>query len=240
MPTNQYFTNYTSTAEQGLHTDLIVESIKQYGLDMYYLPRTEVEVDQLHGADTQTEYVSSHLCEFYIKNVEGFAGEGDFLSKFNIQIRDQVTFTVARTSFETNVGTPASIVRPREGDIVYFPLNNKLFQIKFVEHESMFYPLGSLQVWDIKCELFEYSGEYFNTGITEIDDIVATINTELTNFSILTEDGKMLYTESGFPIIQEAFNLDTFDPLADNAVIQDEAADILDFSEINPFSENDI
>ncbi len=240
MPTNQYFDNFFTTAEQNLHTDLIVESIKQYGIDMYYLPRSVVAYDKLYAQDPQKEYVSAHLCEFYVRNVEGFAGEGDFLSKFNIQIRDQITFTVARNAFDDNIGTPATLVRPREGDLVFFPLNNKIFEIKFVEHESMFYPLGALQVYDIKCELFEYSGERFETGITEIDSIVSVINSELSNFSLLAENGKMLYTESGFPIIIESFEIEEVDPLADNTIIQNEASDIIDFSEVNPFSEGAI
>ena len=105
----------------------------------------------------------------YIKNIEGFAGEGDFLSKFNIQIRDQVTFSIARRVFEHEVGIYEGSIRPNEGDLIYLPLNRKLFEIKFVEHEAIFYQLGSLQLYDLKCELFEYNNEFIQTGIDNVD-----------------------------------------------------------------------
>jgi len=173
----------------------------------------------------------------YIKNVEGFAGQGDFLSKFNLEIRDQVTFTVARRTFNNEVGAYTSFIRPREGDLVYFPLNNKLFEIKFVEHEAIFYQLGSLQTFDISCELFEYSNEIFNTGIHLIDEKQRDLTFNITDFAIKLETGLALADEDGYDLVLESFSLDTQDPISDNTEFETEGDDILDFSEIDPFSE---
>lgn len=236
MSTNQFFDNYSSTVEQSLHSSLIVEAIQLHGMDMYYLPRTAEQLDYLHAQDPMNQYSSAFLCEFYIKNVEGFEGEGDFLSKFNLQIRDQTTFTVARLSFANNVGTPASLVRPREGDLLFFPLNKKFFQIKFVEHESMFYPLGELKVFDLKCELFEHSGERFATGNTVIDAAALAISPATSSFSVLTEKGLTLVNEAGYAVLLESWSPEQ-DPAADTEDLREEADGFLDFSEGNPFGD---
>jgi len=111
--------------------------------------------------------------------VDGFQGEGDFLSRFGLQIRDQAVFTVAIRTFERFVTRlDTAKIRPNEGDLVYLPLNNKFFKIMHVEHESVFYQTGSLQVFDLKCELFEYSNERFHTGIEEIDTHFENIDTD--------------------------------------------------------------
>ena len=162
MATNFYFNNFTSSAEQDLIAELVLESIKIYGLDVYYIPKKERNKDSIYGEDPIVEYNTSHLIDMYVKNVDGFEGEGDFLSKFNIEIRDQITFTISKRNFDNEVGRfEPGVLRPQEGDLIYFPLNDKIFQIKFVEHEAVFYQIGSLQMYDLKCELFEYSNEIF-------------------------------------------------------------------------------
>jgi len=208
-----------------------------YGHDLYYLPRTRINDDLILGEDTYSEFNSQYFVEMYIKNVEGFAGQGDFLSKFNLEIRDQITFTVARRTFNNEVGAYTTFTRPREGDLVYFPLNNKIFEIKFVEHESIFYQLGALQTFDITCELFEYNNEIFNTGISLIDENQRDLTFNLTDFAIRLETGLVLTDENGFDLILESFNMDTQDPISDNVEFESEGDSILDFSEIDPFSE---
>ena len=141
MATNFFFNNFASSQEQQLIENLVVESIKMHGLDVYYIPRALENKDEIYGEDSVSRYESSYLVEMYVKDILGFEGEGDFLSKFNLQIRDQITFTIANRSFDEEVGSAASITRPREGDLIYFPLNEKIFQIKFVEHEAVFYQL---------------------------------------------------------------------------------------------------
>jgi hypothetical protein len=215
----------------------VVESIRMYGHDLYYLPRTRIEDDLIYGEDTYSEFNSQYFVEMYIKNVEGFAGQGDFLSKFNLEIRDQVTFTVARRTFNEEVGAYTSFIRPREGDLIYFPLNNKLFEIKFVEHEAIFYQLGALQTFDLTCELFEYSNEIFNTGIPQIDEKQKDITFNLSDFAIKTEAGLAIADEDMNDLVLESFSLDTQDPISDNTELETEGDTILDFSEIDPFSE---
>jgi hypothetical protein len=237
MATNFYFNNFGASQEQKLIDDLVVESIRMYGQDMYYLPRTRVVDDAIYGEENYSTFNSHYLVEMYIRNVEGFDGQGDFLSKFNLEIRDQVTLTIARRTFNDEIGSYTSFVRPREGDLIYFPLNKKLFEIKFVEHEAIFYQLGALQTFDLRCELFEYNNEVFNTGIEEIDFKQRDITFNMSNFGILTEDSFLIADEEGNDLVQEAFSIKTQDPISDNEDIQTESDGILDFTEIDPFSE---
>lgn len=208
-----------------------------YGHDLYYLPRTRIQDDSILGEESYSEFNTQYFVEMYIKNIEGFAGQGDFLSKFNLEIRDQVTFTVARRTFSEEVGSYTSFERPREGDLIYFPLNNKLFEIKFVEHEAIFYQLGALQTFDITCELFEYNNEIFNTGIASIDEKQKDLTFNLSDFAIKTETGFAIADEDMNDLVQEAFSLDVQDPISDNTQLETEGDSILDFSEIDPFSE---
>lgn len=139
MPTNMYINNFESQPEQKLVNDLVEEVIKFHGIDVHWMPRVLMSKDELYGEDTLARFDDAYPIEMYIKNVEGFEGEGDFLSRFGLEIRDQVTFTLSQRRF-ADLGT--SYERPREGDLIYFPLNKRIFEIKFVEHELPFYPLG--------------------------------------------------------------------------------------------------
>jgi hypothetical protein len=227
--------------EQRLLEDLIVESIKIYGEDMYYIPRVLNNKDELYGTDDASSYDEAILVELYIKNVDGFGGDGNFMSKFGLEIRDQVTFTIAKRVFDEEVGAQRDFLRPREGDCIYFPLNNKVFQIKYVDNKPIYYQLGALQVYDLTCELFEYSGESFNTGIPQIDSIQNNLSMDLFDYGIQTEDGGfMLATEDGDLIANENYNIETIDPTADNENIETEALNFMDFTERDPFSENGV
>lgn len=213
MPTNQFINNFGSSAEQNLIHDLLIESIKFYGMDVFWLPRISSSTpDQIFGEDTLSSFSVNHMIEMYIKNVEGFEGQGDFLSKIGLDIRDQITFTLAIRRFDQ---LESGYERPREGDLIYFPLNKKIFEIQFVEHESMFYPTGSLPVYDLRCELFAYNQQKFNTGIDEIDQIALTTGSRGQAFA---------NTMAGLDSTRE-----------DNVSIEDEADAILDFSDTNPF-----
>jgi hypothetical protein len=240
MSTNLFFNNFKNSQEQTLIEDLIVESIKIYGMDLIYVPRTLQAYDAVYGEDPIPLYESPYEIEMYIKNVEGFEGEGDFLSKFNLQIRDQITFTVARRSFEIAItDNNNEVTRPREGDLIYFPLNGKVFEIKFVEHEAIFYQLGSLQTYDIQCELLEYSNQILNTGIADIDNIERNFSLSMNNYALITEDLYLLVDEDGYTITQEAYSTETAagDDFSDNEEIQTESDEFVDFTELDPFSE---
>ena len=173
MATNPYFNHHgKNTADQRLTENLLIESIKTYGVDVYYCPRTLVNEDKLLGEDAISEYRSAHTIEMYIKTIDGFEGEGEFVAKFGLQIKDQITFTVARRRWsELELVGENRDTSPREGDLIYFPVTNALFQVLFVEDESIFYQTGGLQVFDLLCEMFTYSNQRLDTGIDEIDKI---------------------------------------------------------------------
>lgn len=162
--------------EQTLIEDLVIESIRIYGVDVWYLPRTLVAKDDLLNEDDLSSFNDEYLVEMYVKSVDGFEGKGDFLSKFGLQIRDSVTMTMAQRVYDIEIGLNTQINRPREGDLIYLPLNKKFFEIQHVEHEAIFYQMGSLQKYDLRAELFEYSGERFFTGQDELDNHFESID----------------------------------------------------------------
>lgn len=173
MATNLYFSQQVRS-EQNLYEDIIIESLKMYGQDVYYLPRDLVNVDEIFNEDVVSKFNSSHKIEMYIENVEGFDGEGDLFTKFGVQIRDAATFIVSRRRWNQTVkryDNEITSVRPLEGDLIYLPLTNKLFEVMHVEHEQPFYQISNLPIYKLRCELFEYSDEDMDTGITEIDGI---------------------------------------------------------------------
>tara|TARA_R110000868_G_scaffold267222_1_gene526518 strand:+ start:466 stop:1143 length:678 start_codon:yes stop_codon:yes gene_type:complete len=217
MATNSYFNNYGNFNEQQLIDDLVIESIKIYGVDIIYLSRSLQSVDSIMNEDDISIFNETFEFEVYLKNVDGFEGQGDFLSKFGLQIQDEVTFTVAYRTFERFVTREKTTkTRPLEGDIIYFPLTEKMYRLNFVEHESVFYQAGTLQVYDMRCELIEYSGERLQTGRANIDNYFNNIDTS--NTSSLE-------------------SLSTLDVLADNLDFENAGDAIIDFSEIDPFSE---
>ena len=163
-----YVNNFDNQPEQKLVNDLLEEVIKFHGIDVHWIPRILVAEDDLYGEDVLSRFDRTFLIEMYIKNIEGFEGEGDFLSRFGLDIRDQLTLTLSQRRFaDLGSGYP----RPREGDLIFFPLNKKLFEIKFVEHELPFYPMGTLPVYELRCELFIYSSQDIDTGISDIDGV---------------------------------------------------------------------
>jgi hypothetical protein len=223
MATNTFFNNYSQVQEQSLIDDLVIESIRQYGVDVIYMSRAIKGRDKIFNEDDFPEYNEVYGFEVYVKNMEGFEGEGDFLSKFGLEIRDTLTLTVANRTFERYVTREVvDIVRPREGDLIYFPLNEKIFEIKYVEHESIFYQMGQTQVFDMQCELLEYSNQRFNTGHPSIDNYFAEYNTD-----IIVDANNATLTA-----------LAATDDNASNLDFELEADGILDFSETDPFSEN--
>ena len=237
MATSFFFNNFGASQEQLLIENLVVESIKIYGHDVYYLPRTRIGIDDILGEESTSSFNSQYYVEMHIKNVEGFAGQGSFLSKFNLEIRDQVTFSIARRVFNEEGGASSLLERPREGDLIFMPLNNKLFEIKYVDNTAIFYQLGSLQTYDLVCELFEYNNETLNTGIPHVDELQRNITFNMSDFSILLEGGLVLADEDGFDLVQERFDIEIQDPISNNTDLQTEADLILDFTEFDPFSE---
>jgi len=238
MATNFYFNNFGASNEQGLIEDLIIESIRIYGLDMYYIPRTKNNVSDVFNDVQYSTYNNPVFVEMYIQNVDGFQGDGEFLSKFGVEVRDQITFTISQRVFNQEVGIYTNESRPTEGDIIWFPLTASLYQIKYVNKKAIFYQLGALQTYDIVCELYEGNSDIFNTGIAEIDDKYNALSLVDDSYAILMEDGAVLMTEYNEKVLNENYSIDTIDVLADNDVYDlTTNIDFIDFTEIDPFSE---
>lgn len=221
MATNIYFSQGTKS-EQNLYEDLIIESLKMYGQDVYYLPRELVNVDEIFKDDVPSRFPSAYKIEMYIENIEGFDGDGDLFSKFGVEIRDAATFIVARKRWNTIVqryeeSEENRFYRPREGDLIYLTLSGSMFEITKVEDESPFYQLKNLPVFKMRCELFEYSDEDFDTNISGIDEIeeIGTYQTELV-FSSLTGDfiigETVIQSFDDYNMTGEIVSLDYYDP----------------------------
>jgi hypothetical protein len=208
MTTNFYFNNFPSklgggnviTPEQLLVENLVIEALKIYGLDVYYLPRTtRDQVDYLFGEDVLKEYRTAHPIEMYLENVNGFDGDQDFISKFGLEIRDEVTLLVSRLRFRYAVN---GLTRPLEGDLIYIPMTTSFFEITNVESENdqaMFYTLGrgrggNVYVYALKLKQFYFSNEIIETGISEIDGNIRNYYPKL-RISLGSGSGKFLNDE---------------------------------------------
>jgi len=201
MPTNPYF-RQNVRSEQTLYEDIVIESLKMFGQDLYYIPRDLVNEDKIFGDDVSSRFNSSYKIEMYIENIEGFDGEGDLFTRFGVEIRDEATFIVSRKRWLSIIGRYDNEInseRPREGDLIYVPMSKSMFQIMHVEHEQPFYQLSNLPTYKMRCTLFEYNSEDFDTGVEEIDNIERDnaygINLTLaTNPPILdVENGTIVY-----------------------------------------------
>ncbi len=168
MPINPFFDHETVRSEQNLIEDLTVESIQIHGSDMLYLPRDIINEDTLYGEDQQSEFNKGHWLEMYVESVDEFGGEGEFFAKFGLEVRDEAFFVTAKRRFQEQV---SHLEHPREGDLVYWPLTKKLFEIKHVDYENPFYNLGKLHTYRLTVQLFRYAQEEFDTGIPEIDEV---------------------------------------------------------------------
>lgn len=212
---------------------------------MYYVPRELKRYDRIYGEDAISEYNRAVLVEFYIKSVDGFTGDGNFMSKFGLEIRDQAVFSISQRVFSAEVGVLTNQTRPNEGDLIYFPLNQKCFKIMYVKKQEFFYPMGTLPTWEVTVELFDYGNERFNTGIPEIDKLQKDFSLNILDYALRDEAGQPLLDEDENVLVTEQYNLSNLDPAADNDAIQqgtdnfpEGSDDFIDFTEKNPFAEN--
>jgi hypothetical protein len=169
--TNVYFSQGTKN-EQHLIEDIIIESLKIYGNEIFYIPRSLVSKDNVLGEDRLSQFKTAFPIEMYFENVDSFGGQGAFIQKFGLIIEQSATLVVARRRWDQLVGRYGQTQipsRPNEGDLIYFPLTGSMFELKFVQHQDPFYQLGKLYVYKLQVELFQYSSERIDTGIAEID-----------------------------------------------------------------------
>jgi len=289
MATNQYFKKYDSVPQQNLVDSLTKEVIQMSGTNVLYLPRTTVKRDNVMGEDALSKFTMAHEVEMYLNSVDAFGGAGDQLTKFGLDVQDEVILTVNKERFKKEV---SGIDIPREGDLIYLRLNKGLFEIKFVEHERPFYTLGKNYVYELTCEKFVYSNEKFEIPAGQDGalfdaierEFVQTITLNLSagagnytlgenvyqgadfenatakafvqswnsftnRLSVYNEigtfkpaDGDVIGDTSGTTRQlasaddQESLNI----PHADNKTFETEGDNILDFSELDPWSEGDL
>jgi hypothetical protein len=300
VSTNFYFNNFPLnqiTQEQLLVEDLVIEAMQIYGMDLYYMPRSnESQDDYLYGDSSLKEFRRAYSIEMYLENVSGMDGEGDFISKFGLEIRDELTLLVSRRRFKfTTAGS--ELIRPREGDLIYIPMIKNFFEITFVEHENdqaMFYTLGrgrggNVYVYALKLKQYVFSNEIIETGISEIDDSIRNYyprtKITLTSGSGRFENDEIIYQGSNVAnatataivfdssysnsgnsvniirvignfvsgqvrganssavwsasIVSDFATMDNaFEDIIDNNRLETEGADILDWTEKNPFGES--
>jgi hypothetical protein len=212
MAINHYFQDGNTsgtTAEQRLVEDLVIESLKIYGHLIYYLPRTSVQHDALMQEDLLNKFTQAYPLEMYLSNVEGWDGNREMFTKFGIEVRDKANFVVSRRRWESAVGDATTALqlpaRPAEGDLLFFPKTKAIFEILYVDHLNPFYQLGKFYIYNLQCEMFQYSSEEMATGIEDIDNIYNPVTPEIVS------------------------------PLKDNTTVETESDTFIDFTEINPF-----
>jgi len=185
MPRNPYFSLGTHS-EKTLYEDIIIESLRIYGHDVYYIPRKIVNEDSVFNEDALSKFGKAYQIEMYVDSVDGYEGDGNLLSKFGLEVRNQVTFVVANRRWEQLIGKfgnePSELIRPNEGDLIYLPLVKGLFEIRYVDGDTPFYQLQNMPTYKVTCELFEYGNEAIDTGIEEID----SFETNFANRTTLT------------------------------------------------------
>jgi hypothetical protein len=244
-PTNFYFQSGNTsgtTNEQRLLEDLIIESIQIHGHDVYYLPRRSIDQDNILGEDVLSRFENAYPIEMYLTNIEGWEGDGELFSKFGLQVTHQATFVVSKRRWEDVIGNnPDELLqlplRPAEGDIIYFPKTNSMFEIKFVQHLNPFYQLGKFYIYSMNCELYQYSSEILNTGVEEIDKMQGISSQNLFDYQLLLESGDLLLTTTGYSVVLEKYNTREQVPFSDNQDFETQGKTILDFTAINPFGE---
>lgn len=245
--TRPQFNLYAHPGTQNLFDSLITEAIQVYGQDMSYLPRRRDTFDIVYYEDDTSFFDTAYGIPIYVKSSDGFMGSEAIISSFGLDIRPQVILSVSRFQFENNILVEESdLGRPREGDLIYFPMNTRLFEIKFVDNKPFFYQGGKLQMYDLTCELYEYSGERFSTGILAIDSIEEKLSIDILQFALHDRNQDTILDREGNIIVTRDWgvNEDAYDALQINDELQSESnvssnntTSLLDWSEDNPFAE---
>lgn len=182
MTTNTYFNHYNATNEQNLIDSLIVEAIQTMGISCVYIPRTQDNIDYLFNEDSSSSFESFGTIEMWPASVEGFDGE-QLMTIFGDEFKKSATFIVSRSRFSEELPIPG---KPIEGDLIFMPITNTVFEIKYVDHESPFFEKGKQYVYEVKVEAFEYSYEDIQTGDTDLDMILDDL--EIPNQDTETEE----------------------------------------------------
>lgn len=251
MATNPYITTHEKSYKptQNLYENMIIESIQIAGNDYYYIPRElSDKVDQIFGEDVLSSFNSYAKIEMFLENLTGYGGESEMMARFGMEIRDTASFIISRKRF-TEIVVPIVPTtrnekvkwRPCEGDLIYAPFSQSLFEVKFVEDEYPgFYQLKKKYVWALRCETVQLNNEKFNTGIDEIDDFFGQNINRLDN-KIGLENGFAFVCEDGGNIILDTYTVaEQYNDIigyGDNDAIKKEFTEIMNFDQNNPFNE---
>jgi len=246
MAVNHYFQagrGIGNENEKRLHENIIIESLKIFGQDVFYMPRTLVNRDLIFGEDTTSKFDDSYAIEMYFESNEGFAGEQEIINKFGLEIRDDTTLVVAKRRFEEHVSNNNNLIaagRPNEGDILYVPLMNSFFEILFVEDQEPFFQLGNLPVYKLKVTRWEYASEKLDTGNEVIDQYEDNRTLDILQHKVSLEVGQVALDGEGSIMLEDyldyasgqpAFLMqETYSPGATNIQTQSPYADNLDLN----------
>lgn len=250
MTTNAYLHPQQGHAsEQELYEGMVIENIQISGNDVIYIPRTlSDDFSQIFGEDILSSFDSYATIEMWLADFSGYGGESEMLSKFGMEIRDTATFMVSRKRYREECVpiAPASrnaavVARPCEGDLIYVPFSQSLFEIKFVEDEYPgFYQLNKKYIWALRCELVQLNSEKFNTGNEEVDEMFGSSLNRLGD-SLLAESGVYMLAEDGGRLLNETYVVsEAYTELkgfGDNEIIKKEFLDIMNYDANNPFNE---
>ena len=189
MSTSVYFSRGTQS-EQWLYEDLLIEAIQIRGHEVFYLPRTLVNEDDLFGEDTLSKFSDAYSIEMWMENNEGFDGDKEILTRFGLEVRNEVTFVIARRRWEDTISSDDNLIintRPNEGDLIWHPTIQQMYEISFVDHDDPFYQIKNLPVYKLYCRTYEYSSEVFDTDVSAIDAIEDTESTDVYFYQISGE-----------------------------------------------------
>ena len=222
MSTSVYFSRGTQS-EQWLYEDLLIEAIQIRGHEVMYLPRTLVNEDDLFGEDTLSKFNDAYSIEMWLENNEGFDGDKEILTRFGLEVRNEVTFVIARRRWEDTIALDENLIvntRPNEGDLIWHPTIKQMYEISFVDHDDPFYEIKNLPVYKLYCRTYEYSQERFDTDITAIDTIEDTESTDMLFYQISGEQSSSttynqnVRLEDGTLLLEET--------AGDNIIFEDE------------------
>tara|TARA_R110002153_G_scaffold131833_6_gene280856 strand:- start:1264 stop:2172 length:909 start_codon:yes stop_codon:yes gene_type:complete len=198
MPRNVYFSHGTQ-GEKHLYEDIIIESLRIYGHECYYIPRTIVNESSIFNEEELSKFGEAYMIEMYVDSVDGYEGDGNLLSKFGLEVRNQISFVLSRKRWDNLIGkfgnAPNELIRPNEGDLIYLPLVKGLFEIRYVDGDTPFYQLQNMPTYKLTCELFEYSNEAIDTGVEEID-LIETNFASRTTLTLGTGTGSFIVGEN--------------------------------------------
>ena len=247
MPTSFFFKDNKAKSEGVLLQSLVDEAIKIHGIDVYYLPARRPNLDQLYLQDPEVFYDTSYCVAVYLDNYEGFSGMQS-MAKFGIVIYDQLQFTISVREFETQIlSHEPQFLRPREGDLIYFPYNNKCFLIKYVaKHDLNFYTHGTLASYACKTELYEYGDEKFTVelnqslGLNLGPEFIMSLSLDILDYSVMDETGAFITDELSNYITTEKYDINRIDPLEDTLIVKKQNSVNRASINVDPFSSNSL